>query len=34
MAVENHTAYQGTGPVMHVLSIGPCEKPAQEVVTF
>ena len=34
MAVENHTAYQGKGPVMHVLSIGPCEKPAQEVVTF
>lgn len=34
MAVENHDAYQGKGPVMHVMSIGPCEKPAQEVVTF
>jgi uncharacterized membrane protein YcgQ (UPF0703/DUF1980 family) len=34
MAVENHAAYKGKGPVMHVLSIGPCEKPAQEVVTF
>ena len=34
MAVENHDAYQGKGPVMHVLSIGPCEKPAQEVVNF
>ena len=34
MAVENHEAYQGKGPVMHVISIGPCEKPAQEVVTF
>lgn len=34
MAVENHDAYQGKGPVMHVISIGPCEKPAQEVVNF
>ena len=34
MAVETHEAYQGKGPVMHVISIGPCEKPAQEVVTF
>ena len=34
MAVENHEAYQGKGPVMHVISISPCEKPAQEVVTF
>jgi uncharacterized membrane protein YcgQ (UPF0703/DUF1980 family) len=34
MAVENHAAYQGKGPVMHIMSIGPCEKPAQEVVTF
>ena len=34
MAVENHDAYQGKGPVMHVMSIGPCEKPAQEVVNF
>ena len=34
MAVEKHEAYQGKGPVMHVISIGPCEKPAQEVVTF
>ena len=34
MAVEKHAAYQGKGPVMHVLSIGPCEKPAQEVVNF
>ena len=34
MAVENHDAYQGKGPVMHVLSISPCEKPAQEVVNF
>ena len=34
MAVENHEAYQGKGPVMHVMSIGPCEKPSQEVVTF
>ncbi|MCI8909848.1 MAG: hypothetical protein HFG09_04130 [Oscillibacter sp.] len=34
MAVEKHAAYQGKGPVMHVLSLGPCEKPAQDVVTF
>jgi len=34
MGVEEHVAYDGPGPVMHVLSIGPCEKAAQEVVTF
>ena len=34
MAVEKHDAYQGKGPVMHVLSIAPCAKPAQDVVTF
>ena len=34
MAVEKHDAYQGKGPVMHVISIAPCEKPTQEVVTF
>ncbi len=34
MAVENHDAYQGKGPVMHVMSIAPCAKPAQDVVTF
>ena len=34
MAVENHAAYKGKGPVLHVISIGPCEKPQQEVVTF
>ena len=34
MAVEKHAAYKGKGPVMHVISIGPCEKPQQEVVTF
>ncbi len=34
MAVEKHPAYQGKGPVMHVFAIGPCEKPAEEVVTF
>lgn len=34
MDIEKHEAYQGNGPVMNVLSIGPCEKPAQEVVTF
>ena len=33
MAVEKHKAYKGKGPVMNVLSIAPCEKPAQEVVT-
>ena len=34
MAVEEHPAYQGKGPVLNVVAIGPCEKPAQEVVTF
>ena len=34
MAVENHDAYQGKGPVMHVMTIAPCGKPAQDVVTF
>ena len=34
MAVENHDAYQGKGPVMHVITVNRCEKPLQEVVTF
>ena len=34
MGVEEHEAYDGPGPVMHVLSIAPAEKAAQEVVTF
>lgn len=34
MAAEKHLAYKGKGPVMHILSIKPCEKPAQDVVNF
>lgn len=34
MAAEDHDAYKGKGPVMHVLTIAPCSKPAQDVVTF
>lgn len=34
MGVEKHPAYKGKGPVMNVVSVGPCEKPAQEVVSF
>ncbi|MCI9121040.1 MAG: hypothetical protein HFG00_05880 [Oscillibacter sp.] len=34
MAAEDHDAYRGKGPVMHVLTIAPCQKPAQETVTF
>lgn len=34
MGVENHPAYKGEGPVMSVLSVGPCDKPSQEVVSF
>lgn len=34
MGVEKHPAYKGKGPVMKVVSVGPCEKPAQEVVSF
>lgn len=34
MEAEDHTAYQGVGPVMYMESVKRCEKPAQEVVTF
>lgn len=34
MGVEKHPAYKGKGPVMNVVSVGPCEKPVQEVVSF
>ena len=34
MSVEKHKAYKGKGPVMNVISIGPCEKPRDEVVSF
>ena len=34
MAVETHQAYKGKGPVMRILSIAPCAKPVEEVVTF
>ena len=34
VALGEHPAYQGEGPVLDVISVGPCEKPAQEVVTF
>lgn len=34
MGVEKHKAYKGLGPVMNVVFVGPCEKPAQEVVSF
>ena len=34
MSVEKHKAYKGKGAVMNVLSIAPCAKPAQEVVSF
>lgn len=31
---EKHKAYKGVGPVLYALSVAPCEKPAEEVVTF
>ncbi len=34
MGVEDHPAYKGKGPVMHILSVAPCEKPKAEVVSF
>ena len=34
MSIEENEAYQGEGPVMNVLVATPCEKAAQEVVTF
>lgn len=34
MSVEKHAAYKGKGPVMNIVSVGPCEKPADEIVGF
>ena len=34
MGIEKHKAYKGEGPVMEIVSITPCEKPVEEVVTF
>ena len=34
MAAEKHDAYQGKRPVMHAMTLAPCPKPAQDVVTF
>ena len=34
MSVETHPAYQGKGPVLNIVAIGPCQQPAQEIVTF
>lgn len=34
MSLEDHSAYQGKGPVMEILTAAPCEKAAQEVVSF
>ena len=34
MSVETHPAYQGKGPVLNIVAIGPCQKPTQEIVTF
>lgn len=31
---ENHPAYDGVGPVMNILTVSPCEKAAQDVVSF
>ena len=34
MGIESHAAYQGEGPVMHIVSIAPCEKIEQDIVSF
>lgn len=34
VVLDSHPAYQGEGPVLEVISVSPCEKPAQEVVSF
>lgn len=34
VVLGSHPAYQGEGPVLEVISVSPCEKPAQEVVSF
>ena len=33
-AWTTHAAYQGKGPVMNILSVQPCEKPKNDVVSF
>ena len=34
LEVINHPAYKGEGPVLEVQAIGPCARPAQEIVSF
>ena len=34
MSVEKHAAYKGKGPVMNMVSVAPCDKPKEEVVSF
>lgn len=34
VSIEDHPAYEGPGPVLNILSAVPCEKAANEVVTF
>lgn len=34
MSVETHDAYKGKGPVMNMVSVAPCEKLKDEVVSF
>lgn len=34
VTVEDHPAYEGPGPVLNIISAVPCEKAANEVVTF
>jgi uncharacterized membrane protein YcgQ (UPF0703/DUF1980 family) len=34
MSVEEHSAYEGVGPIMNIFSHCPCDPPAQDVITF
>ena len=34
MGIAEHEAYRGEGPVMNILSVQPCEKPKNDVVSF
>lgn len=34
MGIAEHEAYRGEGPVMNILSVHPCEKPKNDVVSF
>ena len=34
MSIGTHKAYQGEGPIMRMISVAPCEKLVNDIVTF